>query len=130
MTRKESASQLRWFFTDYAATPSDRTSPVPDNCWGGSDTLNMAATFFQRDIFVVESGDETTKGRYWKYHPVSLSIKGRVVASAKEYPICFLAFIDEPQATNVAEPQDLSLVLRYGGSHYSALLYNDGVADP
>uniref|UniRef100_A0AAV1VCS0 CCHC-type domain-containing protein n=2 Tax=Peronospora matthiolae TaxID=2874970 RepID=A0AAV1VCS0_9STRA len=35
MTRTESASQFRWFLTDFAATPSGRTSHVPTDCWGG-----------------------------------------------------------------------------------------------
>uniref|UniRef100_A0AAV1SZ66 Uncharacterized protein n=1 Tax=Peronospora matthiolae TaxID=2874970 RepID=A0AAV1SZ66_9STRA len=34
MTRTESASQFRWFLTDFAATPSGRTSHAPTDCWG------------------------------------------------------------------------------------------------
>uniref|UniRef100_A0AAV1T278 Endonuclease/exonuclease/phosphatase domain-containing protein n=1 Tax=Peronospora matthiolae TaxID=2874970 RepID=A0AAV1T278_9STRA len=41
-----------------------------------------------------------------------------------------MACIDELQATKVEATQALPLVLRFGGSHYSALLHSAGVADP
>uniref|UniRef100_A0AAV1USB4 CCHC-type domain-containing protein n=1 Tax=Peronospora matthiolae TaxID=2874970 RepID=A0AAV1USB4_9STRA len=130
MTRTESASQFRWFLTDFAATPSGRTSHVPTDCWGGSDTLGMAATFLQRDIFVVQREEATPQWRCRKYHPVSMTVRGRAVASVKEYPLSIMACIDELQATKVGATQALPLVLRFGGSHYSALLHSAGVADP
>uniref|UniRef100_A0AAV1TWG6 CCHC-type domain-containing protein n=1 Tax=Peronospora matthiolae TaxID=2874970 RepID=A0AAV1TWG6_9STRA len=103
MTRTESASQSRWFLTGFAATPSGRTS--------------------HRDIFFVQREEATPQWRCRKYHPVSMTIRGQAVASVKEYPLSIMACIDELQATKVEVTQALPLVLRFGGSHYSALLH-------
>lgn len=53
MTRAEPLTQLRWFLSDYAASPADRTALASDDTWGGNDTLGMAASFLHRDISVI-----------------------------------------------------------------------------
>ena len=57
MTRAESASQVRWYLDDYAMSTSIRTERVPEDAWGGSDTVGMASNFFKQTIYVVQRTD-------------------------------------------------------------------------
>ena len=101
MTREESATQLRWFLTDYAANPSDRDTIVAESCWGGSDILGMAATFLQRDIFVIHFDGDIEQWSCRKYHPTKVQLHGRVLDTAKEYPLSITACIDDLQAAKI-----------------------------
>ena len=128
MTREESATQLRWFLTDYAATPSKRDTIVLESCWGGSYILGMAATFLQRDIFVIHFEGDSGQWICRKYHPTKVQLHGRVSDTAKEYPLSITACIDDLQADKIEVTYILPFVLRFWGRHYSAFLHTDSTA--
>ena len=53
MTKGVLAAQFKWYLHDYADTSLNRDTTIPKDCWGGSALLGFAATFLQRDIYVL-----------------------------------------------------------------------------
>ena len=84
---------------------------------GGSDILGMAATFLQRDIFVIHLEGDSEKWSCRKYHPTKVQLHGRVLDTAKEYPLSIMACIDDLQAAKIEVTDTLPLVLRFLGRH-------------
>uniref|UniRef100_A0AAV1TQ58 OTU domain-containing protein n=1 Tax=Peronospora matthiolae TaxID=2874970 RepID=A0AAV1TQ58_9STRA len=129
MTREESATQLRWFLTDFAATSFDRDTIVSESCWGGSDILGMAATFLQRNFFVIHVEDDNMQWSCRKYHPTKVQLHGSAFDTAKEYPLSITACTDDLQVAKIEVTDTLPLVLRFWGRHYSAFLHTDNAKD-
>ena len=74
--------------------------------------LAMAATFLQRDIFVIHLEGDIETWRCRKYHPTKVQLHGRVYDTAKEYPQSIMACIDDLQAAKIEVTDTLPLVLR------------------
>ena len=120
MTRRESLNQLKWFFEDYASSPSDREAVVADNTWGGNDIIGLAAMFLRRNIYVLELDD--TRANPWscrQFGPEVLSIKAKSIASFTERPMDILQCLDAIRA-DIIDSAATPIVLRFWGRHYSA----------
>ena len=125
MTRAESASQVRWYLDDYAMSTSIRTESVPEDAWGGSDTVGMASNFLKRTIYVVQRTDgESQEWRCVKYVPTTVSRHHSVVETWAEYSLSVEVFMDEVVAGKIDSPSSPPLVLQYQPRHYSAFLHS------
>ena len=87
MTRRESAAQFKWYLNDYADTSSDQDTTIPTDCWGGRAILGFAATFLQRDIYVLNCDGDRDQWSCRKFHPNKKNLHGRVVDAATEHPL-------------------------------------------
>lgn len=112
MTRTVTSSQVRWYIEDYASGSSARMDTVPDDTWGGSDTVGMASNFLKRPIYVIQLLKGEPHGwRCFKYILTAVSRQHRVVKTSVEYPLSVLDGMNEVVSGKIESPSSPPHVL-------------------